>query len=369
MALPALVRVLRPRSFFHFISLLTATEFITISLLINKVEGVYGILALFTGYHLSALQLSMYIYSIVVLGLVCYLGPHIRKQSPLQNLALAWIYILDSIINAAYTALFGLGWFILLAQHLNPSPSQDSDSPVATTPGSKMINDTAGFTDPEAGKVDKVEVIAEARPDKFPPGQDAKAYGIKDGSGLGNAVFQSGSIMSITIISLLWFVRLYLILIIMAYARQVLRGYAQSQSHSTTTSKSDPALDPTTPAPSSSDPTMLPNPFSPTSPLGQGWTGKLGRLLTRFPASYWLGRDEVDEEWVRGADERFRRRSTRGTLLKNPPPPAGRGTRERERRARSGTGPPAPSLELVGRRSGEVGVGIGLGGEGGKGEL
>ncbi|KAF4549094.1 Inositol phoshorylceramide synthase regulatory subunit kei1-like protein [Elsinoe fawcettii] len=350
MAVPAVVRVLRPRTFFHFISLLTATEFITMSLLINKVEGVHGILALFTGFHLSALQLSMYIYSIIVLALVCYLGPHIRKQSPLQNLALAWIYIFDSVINATYTALFGLGWFILLAQHLNPSPT-DSDGPKATTPGGKMINDTAGFTDPEAGPVDKVEVIAEPRPDKFPPGQDAKAYGIIDGSGLGNAVFQSGSIMSITVISILWFIRLYLILIIMAYARQCLRGYAQSQSHRSS-SKPDSADDADS-APLSTDGSTIPNPFAPTAPLGQGWQGALGRLMTRFPATYWLGRDEADEEWVRGADERFRRRSTRGPLLRNPPAPTSRGTKERERRARSGTGPPAPSIELVGRRSGE----------------
>ncbi|PNS18361.1 Inositol phoshorylceramide synthase regulatory subunit kei1 [Sphaceloma murrayae] len=358
MALPGIVRVFRPRTFFHFISLLTATEFITITLLINKVEGVYGILALFTGYHLSALQLSMYIYSIAVLVLVCYLGPHIRQQSPLENLILAWVYLLDSLVNASYTALFGLGWFITLAQHLNPTPPTDGDSPKVTAPGGKTIGDTAGFTDPSAGPVDSVDIIASPSSDKLVPGQEAKVIPHGDGTGLGNTIFQSGSIMSITIISTLWFIRLYFILIIMAYARQVLRGYSQSASVAASRKPvSAEETDSTEHLAAGTD--KLANPFHPSAPLGQGWKGKLGRALTRFPATYWLGRDEADEEWVRGADERFRRRlASRGTFLKSPPAP-NRGTDERVRRARSGTGPPPPGLELLGRRSGESAVGEG----------
>ncbi|PSK59220.1 Inositol phoshorylceramide synthase regulatory subunit kei1 [Elsinoe australis] len=354
MALPALVRLFRPRTFFHFISLLTATEFITVSLLINKVEGVYGILALFTGYPLSAFQLSMYIYSIVVLVLVCYLGPHIRKQSPLQNLVLAWVYILDSLINAMYTALFGIGWFIVLAQTLSPSPTE-GDAPKATTPGGKTINDTAGFTNPESGGVDKVEIIAEPRPDKIPPGQDAKVITHGDGSGLGNAVFQSGSIMSITVISFLWFVRLYSILVVMAYARQVLRGYSQSASAAANRKPASADDADSTTDHLMADSKTLANPFHYASPLGQGWQGKLGRFLTKFPETYWLGRDQADEEWVRGADERFRHRMANRTPLVRNPPPRSKGTGERERRARSGTGPPPPGMD-VGRRSGESGA-------------
>lgn len=268
-----------------------------------------------TGYHLSAVQLSMYIYSIIVLGLVCYLAPHIKRQSPLQCLALAWIYIIDSLINLAYTGVFGATWFILLARHL-------TDEPVASGPGGKMMNDTAGFTDPETN-VSRVEVVATPAPGVV-PAQDAVAVGLHDGSALGNAVFQAGSIMSISVISGLWLVRLYFVLIVMAYARGVLRQYIL------TTSASNYGLQGGS---TSSD--LAENPFSAGREEGQGWKGKLGRAMTRVLQSYWLGKDDEDE-WVRGAGDRFRK-----LAIKVPEPGVG----ERERRARSGTGPP-PALAL-----------------------
>lgn len=320
------------QSFLHFISLLTATEFITLALLINKVEGVYGILALFTGYHLTALPLSMYIYSIIVFGLVCYLGPHIRRQSPLQNLTLAWIYILDTVINAAYTLLFGLSWFILLAKHLSPMES-DEDAPLgANPPGGQTMNDTAGFTSPEHD-VDRVEVITKPRPGSVTAGQDAVAHGIASDSTspTSNVIFESGSMMSIAVIAALWFVRLYCVIIVMSYARTVLRQSLASV--------------PVNPSDSSS----AGNPFSPALPAGQGWRGRLGRLLVRFPKNYWLGADPSDDEWMRGANQRFSMprlpSARRGPLLKTPAPPPMKGTGERERRARSGTGPPPPGLD------------------------
>jgi len=99
------------QSLFGVISLQTGTELISLALIFNKVTGVYGLLAILTGYQLSLLQLSTYVYSIGVLGLLVYLIPHIRKQSPFECLALAWLYILDTVLNGAYTAAFGLEWY------------------------------------------------------------------------------------------------------------------------------------------------------------------------------------------------------------------------------------------------------------------
>ena len=287
------------------------------TLLINKVSGIYGILALFTGYHLSGVQLSMYMYSIVVLGLVCYLAPHIKRQSPLQCLALAWIYLIDSLINIVYTGIFGTTWFILLARHLD-------EQPAISVPGGKMMNDTAGFTDPEIN-ASKVEVVATPAEGVL-PGQDAVAIGKNDGSPAGNAVFQGGSVASISVIGMLWAVRLYFCLIIMAYARGVLRQYI------VTASASNHGLQG-----GSDNADLAQNPFGHSSELGQGWKGKLGRAMTRVGSGYWLGKDDEDE-WVRGAGDRFRKLAIRV-------PEAGVG--ERERRARSGTGPPLPSPLLL----------------------
>ena len=70
-------------------SLQTGTELISLALVFNKATGVYGILTLFTGYSLSALQVSAYLGSLFVLATLCVCIPQIRKQSPLHNLALA----------------------------------------------------------------------------------------------------------------------------------------------------------------------------------------------------------------------------------------------------------------------------------------
>jgi hypothetical protein len=68
------LKVPKPRNCLGLVDLQTATEVITIFTLINKVSGFYGILALLTGTtcppslisgaHISALQMSMYVWSI-----------------------------------------------------------------------------------------------------------------------------------------------------------------------------------------------------------------------------------------------------------------------------------------------------------------
>ncbi|KAJ9627810.1 hypothetical protein H2203_003028 [Taxawa tesnikishii (nom. ined.)] len=320
MPLPSIFRIPRPKTFLYLISLRTATELITLTLLINKISGLYGLLALLTGYHLSPLQLSMYIYSMLLFGLLCYLMPHIRLQSPLQCLALAWIYILDSLINAAYTALFGVSWFIILAQHLHDTDTRPGSGPI---PGGKTMNDTAGFVDPAAGtNISHVDVVATPAAGSI-AGQDAVAVGKSGPNGggsssndLSNAVFQSGSIASITVISALWAVRIYFALVVMAYARGVLRQHILNTSSSTYSTESTSAL--------------AENPFREGREEGEGWRGKLGRAMTRLGRSYWLGKDDNDE-WVRGTGAKFSRSG-----IRVPEPGVG----ERERRARSGTGPP-----------------------------
>lgn len=307
------------QSFLHIISLRTATELITLTLLVNKVTGLYGILAIFTGYELNWLQLSHYVYSLVALVLVAWLMPSIKKpEEPLKNVALAWIYVLDTVINSIYTTLFGAGWFLVLAQNLN-KPIVGSDASKA--PGAGTIDDTAGFTSPEHN-VTHVEVVVEPGPGLL-DGQTAIAYGSQYG-GFGNAIFQSGSTASLTVLGLLWIIRTYFCILVMSYARSILRQYVASTS--TNYSQSD-------------EPSLAENPFRPGRGEGAGWRGKLGRLMLRFPSKrYWLGRDESEDEWVRATSGRFE--SGRGSGLRIKVPENGVG--ERERRARSGTGPSVP---------------------------
>lgn len=302
-------------------SLRTGTELITLSILFNKVSGFYGLLALLTGLHLSPLQLSMYIYSLIALIITVLLASHIRSQSPFHCLALACFYILDSVINAAYTAAFAITWFLVISQHHSDA---SGDKPPGA--GGSTIDDTAGFTSPQYN-VSRIDVAV--APDQgVSPGDQAVAVGqpgfstTASGPSLGHGVLQPESMSSIFTICALWAVRAYFVLVVMSYARLVLRQHVAAISRSNTALHTG-----------SKSAILAENPFEPHLPEGKGWKGKLGRLMIGLGKTFWLGNEGGDAEWMNTAQS-FRRREE-GT---SPVP----GVVERERRRRSGTGPPPP---------------------------
>ena len=333
-------------------SLSTGASLITLSLLLNKLTGLYGIIALFTGYHLSPFQLSMYIYSIIALVLTAYLAQHIRSQSPLHCLALAYFYCLDSVINAAYTAAFAATWFLVLAQHNAGKPGSS-----AKGPGAGTIDDTSGFTSPQFN-ASGVEISANGAQDNVEISHvpsDSPA-GVADGT-LANAVLTTESMNSIGVIIALWTIRAYFCLIMLAYARQVLRTHMSLASTSLNI-KNRSGLDvsaATDYTAASADPEIAENPFADTKPAGQGWKGRLGRIMTAFPRRYWLGADDtiIDSGLIASMDGRFRRNAEPGyatpaiQLKAVETPTVTPGTSERERRRRSGTGPPEPDVQLL----------------------
>lgn len=250
--------------------------------------------------------------------------PHIRKQSPFQCLALAWFYLLDTIVNIAFTSAFAVTW--LLAVSANDS---NTDIP-SSAPGSGTIDDTAGFTSPKFN-VSKVEVVATP----ISGGQEAVAFttavaraagGVATGNpSLGHAVGIEESIPSMIVVVMVTLIRVYFIIVMMAYARQVLRQHIYSTSATKLHLHTDGAAD---------EPAE--NPFAVGTPGGEGWRGKLGRTMVAVGESYWLG-GQADDTWMKNLDGRFRT-----TKISGGPP----GTLERERRARSGTGPPIPPSNL-----------------------
>ena len=313
-------------------SLRTGAELITVTLLFNKLSGLYGLLALLTGYQLNGLQLSMYLYSLVALALTAILAPHIRKQSPLQCLALAWLYVLDSAINAAYTVCFSITWFLVISQHHHGQEPQG--------PGAGTIGDTAGFTNPK-NNVSEVhvevapggvgqEAVAAGTPASVPAGQDpAAAAGTTTGSAsLGHGVLQPESMNSIGVITALWTIRLYFCVIMLAYARFVLRQHIARSALKNSNYSS-----------ASTSQVLAENPFSASKPEGQGWRGKLGRLMVSVGERYWLGSEE-DDSWIYGLNGKFRK-SVETTGIEETHP------FERERRRRSGTGPSLAPQQLI----------------------
>lgn len=353
-----LLRLPRPKTFLYTMSLSTGASLITLSLLLNKVSALYGLLALLTGFELNTLQLSMYIYSLVALGLTASLAPHIRSQSPLHCLALAWFYTLDSVVNAAYTAAFGVTWFLVLAQHKAGQKAGDKG------PGAGTIDETAGFTDPEHN-VSHVDIgeeggVVAAPPASAPAGTDTSASSGGGGSAtISNSVLQPESMNSLGVIIALWTIRLYFCVVMLSYARMVLRRHIALSSIKNNSYTA-----------ASKDAGMAENPFREAG----GWKGRLGRIMVAFPKAYWLGDDGEagDEEgvlgggdvrWMEGIGGKFRKTGTAGAAGANAGigPANGAasagtegssavessGPLERERRRRSGTGPPPPSLQLT----------------------
>ncbi|KAK3307691.1 Inositolphosphorylceramide synthase subunit Kei1-domain-containing protein [Chaetomium strumarium] len=243
------LRVPRPRSFLGLLSLQTGTELISVALVFNKATGVYGLLTLFTGYSLSALQVTAYLGSILVLVALALCVPHIRKQSPLQNLALAWVYAIDTVVSAAYTTAFATSWYLALRNDpTGPAGHEEA-------PGTQSAN----------GQV------------RRDGGQAKAAAGVED---------TAASMVLIVAFSL---VRVYFSLVVMAYARMVLLRFvdermADAEDVSGTTA----------------------DPFAVGAPLGEGWRGQLGRAMVSVGRGYWLGGKKEDEEWARRVKAKFR---------------------------------------------------------------
>ena len=187
--------------------------------------------------------------------------------------------------------------------------------------GGKMMGDTAGFTNPEFN-VSRVNVAV--GPDQGIPGQNKEAVTAgqpgdlvtnANGPSLGHGVLMPESMSSIIAIAILWMFRMYLVLIVMSYARLVLRRWVMANAGRNIQLYTG-----------SQNAGMLENPFNEQSPEGAGWKGKLGRLMVAFGRSYWLGSEEGDEGWM---NEEI----ALGSLGRNEQ----RGVGERERRRRSGT--------------------------------
>ena len=246
-------KLLTPRkSLLGLVNLQTGTELISLALVFNKVTGVYGLLAILTGYQLSLLQLSTYIYSIGILGLLVYLVPHIRRQSPFECLALAWMYFLDTAINGAYTAAFGLDWYF------TSTGSGDSDTKSTSLPN----------------------FVAEG------------IEGLKRESAIhGKAVPQETATSMVLIVGLT-LIRVYFSAVVMAFARQVLQKYMQLMV------LEGPGIDESE------------GPFAVDLPDGDGRKGRLGRLMVSFGRGYWLDFPRVDD-WE---NNRHVKQNANGTL-------------------------------------------------------
>ncbi|KAL7814273.1 Inositolphosphorylceramide synthase subunit Kei1 domain-containing protein [Trichoderma aethiopicum] len=247
------LRIPRPKTLFGLISLQTGTELISLALVFNKVTGVYGLLAILTGFQLSLFQLTTYVYCIGVLGTLIYLIPHIRKQTPFECLALAWLYAIDTVINGLSTVAFGMDWYFATA-----------------TPNT-----------------------TELRPSSLPGIVVEGMEGLRREAAVHGGVVPQETAASMVLITGLTLIRVYFSLVVMNFARQTLQKYMQLMI------LEGPGVD------------DLEGPFAADLPDGEGRRGQLGRLMVSFGRGYWMEYSEA-REWVAGGSSR--KPSSAGTL-------------------------------------------------------
>ncbi|KAK4202798.1 Inositolphosphorylceramide synthase subunit Kei1-domain-containing protein [Triangularia verruculosa] len=243
------LRLPRPRSFLGFMSLQTGTELVSIALLFNKAIGIYGLLTLVTGFQMSILQFTAYFLSIAVVAVLAYCLPHIGKGTPFQNLLLAWVYAIDTMVSGLYTTAFATSWYLQLKEMQAGTASEVT--------GQEEVH------------------MTERRDDAATPVRD-------DGI---DTAFSMVLIIGFTL------VRIYFSLVIMAYARAVILRFVDERV---------PESD------EDDESGSAPNPFAVGAPLGEGLQGKIGRYMISVGKSYWLGGRKEDEEWAKDAHSKFR---------------------------------------------------------------
>ncbi|KAM7193195.1 Inositolphosphorylceramide synthase subunit Kei1 domain containing protein [Naviculisporaceae sp. PSN 640] len=257
------LRLPRPKSCLGIMSLSTATEFIAVSLIFNKLTGFYGILALFTGYALSPTQISQYILSLLTLiALFCIL-PHIRRGTPFPNLAFAWIYVLDTLLSIGYTAVFAITWCLTTLDDKAATEVAEEDN---------TVNGTIPVVSRD-GEYDDADRLA----------QYAASMASRE------------TVTSLILVGIFNLVRIYFCFVVLAHARRTVRHYIHSQYAGAASAADDD--DELTAA---EDGDMEKDIFAKGGKLGDGWRGKMGRAMVSVGKGYWLGRRE-DEEWARGS--------------------------------------------------------------------
>ncbi|KNZ72661.1 UPF0596 Golgi apparatus membrane protein [Termitomyces sp. J132] len=99
-------------SFLGFLDLKTGVTVALLFALLNKVAGVYGLIAMATGAGGTFAQFSLYLYSVVALiGLVWGLRA-VKEEDPKQTLYFAHLFFADHIFSTSWTVFFAVMWWV-----------------------------------------------------------------------------------------------------------------------------------------------------------------------------------------------------------------------------------------------------------------
>lgn len=79
--------------------------------LLNKVAGIYGLIAVLTGAGGSFAQLSLYLYSVIALVALAWGLKAVNREDPKHTLYFAHLYSLDHIISTSWTIFFFITYY------------------------------------------------------------------------------------------------------------------------------------------------------------------------------------------------------------------------------------------------------------------
>ncbi|THH09928.1 hypothetical protein EW145_g1688 [Phellinidium pouzarii] len=103
----------RPRplnSFLGFVDIKLGVTIVFLFALLNKVAGVYGLIAVFTGGSFA--QVSMYVYSVITLVAFGWALKVVAEEDPRRTLYFAHLFFADHILSTAWTIFFAVVWWI-----------------------------------------------------------------------------------------------------------------------------------------------------------------------------------------------------------------------------------------------------------------
>ncbi|KDQ61335.1 hypothetical protein JAAARDRAFT_88945, partial [Jaapia argillacea MUCL 33604] len=104
---------LRPlSSFLGVLDIKTGVIIALLFALLNKVAGVYGLIALLTGAGGSAAQLTLYIYSLLVLVALGWALHAVKQEDAKNTLYFAHLFFADHILSTVWTVFFAVIWFL-----------------------------------------------------------------------------------------------------------------------------------------------------------------------------------------------------------------------------------------------------------------
>ncbi|KAG8996650.1 hypothetical protein FRB94_008147 [Tulasnella sp. JGI-2019a] len=127
-------------TFVWFIDLKTGVKIVLLFAMLNKVAGLYGLIAMLVGAGGAFLQISMYLYSVLGLGAYAWGLKATAEESPSKSLMTAHIFLVDHLLSTIWTVLLAIDWWVYnLHDGQRPPLSQVQQDIIDVGPGKPPV--------------------------------------------------------------------------------------------------------------------------------------------------------------------------------------------------------------------------------------